>query len=100
MICLLECMGNILEKVVANKLSNICEERSLLHPGQMGARKNRSAVDTIILLIHEIQNRWKKGEKAAALFIDVKNAFNHVSGKKLAEKMINLKVDGDLVGYT
>ena len=32
-ICLLECIEKILEKVVANELLKICEERSLLHPG-------------------------------------------------------------------
>ena len=52
----------------------------------------------MILLIHEVQNRWKKGEKTAILFIDVKNAFDHVSKKKLAERIINLRLDEDLVG--
>ena len=64
----------------------------------MGTRKNKNAVDTIILLIHEIQSRWKKGEKAAALFINVKNAFDHVYEKKLAERITNLKLDEDLIG--
>ena len=53
-ICLLECMGKILEKVVINELLRICEERSLLHPRQMGARKNKSVIDTVILLIYKI----------------------------------------------
>ena len=44
--------------------------------------------------------RWKKGEKAAVLFMDVKGAFDHVSGKKLAERMTDLGLDGDLVGWT
>ena len=30
--------------------------------------------------------------------MDVKNAFDHVSGKKLAERMTDLGLDGDLVG--
>ena len=50
------------------------------------------------LLIHEIQSRWKKGEKAATLFINVKNAFDHVSKKKLAERITDLELDEDLVG--
>ena len=32
--------------------------------------------------------------------MDVKGAFDHVSKKKLAEKIINLGIDGDLVGQT
>ena len=50
-------MGKILEKVVANELLRICEERSLLYSGQINIRKNKSAVDAIILLIYEIQSR-------------------------------------------
>ena len=63
----------------------------------MGARKNRSAVDAVALLIHEVQGRWKKGEKTAALFIDVKDAFDHVSKKKLAERITNLGFDENLI---
>ena len=32
--------------------------------------------------------------------MDVKGAFDHVSGKKLAERMTDLGLDGDLVGWT
>ena len=42
----------------------------------------------------------KKGEKAAVLFINVKSAFDHGSKKKLAERMTDLELDGDLVGWT
>ena len=36
--------------------------------------------------------------KIATLFIDIKNAFDHVSKKKLAEKITNLDIDKDIVG--
>ena len=97
-ICLLEYMRKILEKIVANELSRIYEERSFLYFGQISIRKNRSVVNIMILLIYEIQSRWKKDEKAAILFINVKDVFDHVFKKKLVEKIINLKLDGDLVG--
>ena len=48
-------MGKVLEKVVTNELSRLYKERSLLHPGQIGARKNKSAVDAVALLIHKVQ---------------------------------------------
>ena len=34
------------------------------------------------------------------LFIDVKGAFDHVSGRKLAKRMTDLGIDGDLVRWT
>ena len=91
-------MGKILEKLAANELSRICEKKSLLYPEKIDTRKNRNVINTITLLIYEIQNRWKKGEKAAILFIDVKDVFDHVSKKKLTERIINLRLDEDLVG--
>lgn len=38
-ISLLNCMGKVVEKVVAQELSQYCEEFSKLHPGQMGGPK-------------------------------------------------------------
>ena len=32
--------------------------------------------------------------------MDVKDAFDHVSKKKLTERMINLGLNGDLIGWT
>ena len=39
----------------------------------------------------------KEGEKTVTLFMDIKDAFDHVSKKKLAEKMTDLGIDKDLV---
>ena len=97
-IYLLEYIEKILEKVIANELSRIYEKRSLFYVKQIGARKNRSAIDIIVLFIYEVQGRWKKGEKVVTLFINVKDAFDHVSRKKLAERITNLGLNGDLVG--
>lgn len=44
-ISLLNCVGKEVEKVVADQLSHYCESHSKLHPGQIGARKERSAID-------------------------------------------------------
>ena len=38
-ISLLKCMGKVIKKVVANKLSLYCENYSKLHPGQIGSQK-------------------------------------------------------------
>ena len=47
-------MGKVFEKVVVNELLRLYEERLLLYPGQMGARKNKSVVDAMVLLIYEV----------------------------------------------
>ena len=50
-------MSKILKKVIINELLRIYEKKSLLYSRQMGAKKNKNAIDTVILLINEIQGR-------------------------------------------
>ena len=99
-ISLLNCIGKVVEKVVAKELSHYCEDYSKLHLGQMGGRRERSAIDAVATLVHVVQEKWKEKKLAAALFMDVKGAFDHVSKGQLFTRMIELGVDGDLVTWT
>lgn len=99
-ISLLNCMGKILEKVVAERLSQFCETSAKLHPGQMGARKERYAIDAVAVIVHQVEQAWAEKELAAALFMDVKGAFDHVAKNQLIARMLELGIDGDLVRWT
>ncbi len=99
-ISLLNCIGKVVEKVVAKELSQYCEDYSKLYPGQMGGRKERSAIDAVATLVHTVQEKWQEKKVAAALFMDVKGAFDHVSKDQLLTQMIELGIDGDLVTWT
>ena len=46
-ITLLNCLGKVVEKVAANTIAEECERRRLLHDGQFGCRKRRSAIDAV-----------------------------------------------------
>ncbi len=78
-VSLLNCLGKVVEKVVAEQLLQFCEANGKLHKGQMGARKYRSAIDALALLIQKVQKAWKDWKIAGALLMDVKRAFDHVS---------------------
>ena len=93
-------MGKVVEKVVAEQLSHYCEKHFNLHPGQMDGRKERSVIDAVATLAHTVQERWAEKKVAAALFMDVKGAFDHVSRWQLLARMIELGIDGDLVTWT
>ena len=99
-ISLLNCLGKVVEKVIADELAQYCKSHSKLHPGQMGARKERSAIDAVAVLIHKIQEIWASKKLAGALFMDIKGAFDHVSKAQLLKRMIELGIDGDLVAWT
>lgn len=68
-ISLLNCLGKVVEKVVAEQLALYCEAYSKLHPGQMGARKERSAIDAVSVLVHTVQEIWEEKKLAGALFM-------------------------------
>ena len=71
-------MGKVVEKEVTQELSHYYEDYSKLHSGQMGGQKERSAIDAVTILIYTVQEKWKEKKLAAAFFIDIKRAFDHV----------------------
>ena len=66
----------------------------------MGSRNERSAIDAVAILVHTVQERWEEKKLAAALFMDFKGAFDHVSKAPLSARMIELGIDGNLVSWT
>jgi hypothetical protein len=78
-ITLLNCLGKVVEKVAANAIAEACERRQLLHDGQFGCRKRRSAIDAVGRLMKRVEEAWGRGKTAAVLLMDVKGAFPHVA---------------------
>jgi hypothetical protein len=78
-IALLNCLIKISEKIIATRLPQIAEITDLLHHIQIGDRKRKSAIDAAIILLHEIQRNKSANEITSILFIDIKDAFDHVS---------------------
>jgi hypothetical protein len=98
-ISLLNCIGKVAEKVVANKLADIVERRDLLHDGQFGSRRGRSAIDAVAVLINRTQEAWKRKEIVAVLLMDVKGAFDHVSRGRLLARMVAMRIESNLVRW-
>ena len=91
-IALLNCLGKILEKIVASRLGYLASTKiSILNNTQMGGRQQRSAIDTALLLLHYIQGQRvpKKGGKrprnvvTTTVFLDIKGAFDYVKKPQL-----------------
>jgi hypothetical protein len=98
-ISLLNCLGKVVEKVVANMLSFETDRGNLLHPGQYGGRRGRSAVDAAGVLMSVVQEAWSRGKVAAALMMDVEAAFPSVARECLLRKMREMELDECLVGW-
>lgn len=88
-IALLNTIGKLLEKLVANRISKATEQHNLLPEEQMGARPHRSTVSAVGLLTEQIHTIWGKDKKRAAsiLSLDISGAFDNVSHERLIHNM-------------
>ncbi|KAI1005137.1 hypothetical protein K3495_g3081 [Podosphaera aphanis] len=88
-IALLNTMGKLLEKLIANRISKAAEEYNLLPEEQMGARPKRSTISAIELLTEQIHTIWGKDKKqvASILSLDISGAFDNVSHDRLIHNL-------------
>jgi len=86
-ISLLSTMSKLVEKVVANKLSELAEQEQWFHRGQFGGRRHRSAVEAASVLVRHVTNAWEKDKVAGAIMLDIKGAFPTVNRDCLASKL-------------
>lgn len=98
-ISLLNCLGKVVEKIAADAIAHHCETMGVLHPGQMGSRKQQSAIDAVACLIQNTHEAWKLQQLVGALFLDVKGAFDHVNPSRLITRLIEFNLDGDLIQW-
>ena len=85
-------MGKIAEKIIAKRLAISAETTDLLYEDQIGGRKQRSAVDAVLSIIHDIQLNKNEKLKTSAIFMDIKGAFDHVSSNRIIEICITLRI--------
>ncbi|KAI0994031.1 hypothetical protein K3495_g14151 [Podosphaera aphanis] len=88
-IALLNTMGKLLEKLIANRISKAAEEYNLLPEEQMGAGPKRSTISAIELLTEQIHTIWGKDKKqvASILSLDISGAFDNVSHDRLIHNL-------------
>jgi hypothetical protein len=99
-ISLLSVMGSVIEKVVAELLSDEAKRRSLLSDGQFATRKKRSAIDAAAIMADKAHSAWKEDNIMRVLLIDIKAAFPSVVRGRLIHAMMAKKIDGDLIPWT
>jgi len=99
-ISLLSCMGKVVEKAVAELLSEETERRGLLSDGQFGSRKGRAAIDSAAIMADRAHAAWKNGHITGVLLRDIKAAFPSVAKGRLVNLMKVRQMDRDLIQWT
>jgi ribonuclease HI/exonuclease III len=89
-VALLPCLSKVLEKIVATRLGIICEKFQLLHNTQMGGRRQRSAMDAVSCLVHDVETAKRNKKTTTALFLDIKGAYDNVSHSALIQTLTHM----------
>ena len=100
-ISLTSCMGKILEKVVANRLIYVLEERNLLNPNQAGFRPGRSTTDQVWKLVQSASDNIHESsrKRTVATFFDYEKAYDKVWRDGLLSKMEDLEIPQRFATY-
>lgn len=97
LINLLNFIGKVYKKVMADMLAKWREINHVLHEGQMGSRRERIIIEDMAKVFNRVQEARVDEILAGMLLKDVKGAFDHVSRKFLLQIMRSLDTDGDLM---
>ncbi len=76
---MLNYLAKVAEKIIATRLAYLAGVTDIVNFDQMGSRKQISVVDAMMSLIHNIQIAKNENKITSVLFINIKEAYDHVS---------------------
>ena len=74
-IILLNTLGKLIEKVIAERIQFMVTSNDFIHPSQLGGLKFKSTSDAGIALTHIIQSGWSKERPTSTLTFDISQFF-------------------------
>jgi hypothetical protein len=98
-ISLLECLGKLLEKVVAKLIYSDMSRYALIPTTQFGGRNASSTLDAGLTLLHDIQSAQQTGLKAGILLFDIQGYFDNINHERLIQIFTDLGFAPELVGW-
>src|SRR3978361_619486 len=98
-ICLLQTLSKILEKLVADKLYILGPNLGLFNKYQCGSLPSISTTDAVLSLKYEIVASQKAGMKASTLLLDIKGGFDNILPKLLTNKLATQGVPRHIVRW-
>ena len=103
LIVLLNTLGKLIEKVIADRLQFMVMCNDFIHPSQLGGLKFKSTLDAGSALTHIIRSGWTKEKSTSTLAFDISQFFpslNHSLLTLIFEKVgLNSKVTSFFANY-
>ena len=98
-ISLLECLGKLLEKIVAKLIYRDMSKHDLVPSTQFGGRNTSSTLDAGLTLLHDIQSAHQTGLRAGILLFDIQGFFDNINHERLIRVFANLGFAPELVSW-
>jgi hypothetical protein len=91
------CSLKILEKMINERLVWWLEHNQIINNSQNGFRMKRSCIDSLATLISDTEKQFYKKEQLAAVFLDIKGAYDNVTPAILIKDLIDLNIPNKLI---
>jgi exonuclease III len=91
-ISLLNTIGKLMERIIANRLRSSCEENNIFPDTQAGFRAGRSTYDHLLHLTEQCLSAMERRESTLAVFLDIKKAFDCVWHNGLRYRLMQLNL--------
>ena len=98
-ILLLECLGKLLEKVVAKIIYSDMAKHMLVPTTQFGGRNTLSTLDAGLTLLHDIQAAHRSSLRVGLLLFDIQGYFDNINYNRLIHSFINLGFAPELMNW-
>ena len=101
-ISLTACLGKIMEKIIADRLTSYMESNKLLNENQAGFSKERCTTDQVLKLVQMASDKMhenKDGTTTMVTFFDFSRAYDKVWREGLLSKMIKLGIPYRFIKY-
>ena len=95
-ISLLSVISKILERCLHNSVMDFLLEHSLLSDCQYGFRPKSSTQDALLTITRDWHQSLSTGRQVAAVFFDIKKAFDSVPHSHLLQALANIGITGEL----
>ncbi len=99
-VSLLECMGKLVEKLMARLLYSEIIRHNLLPTNQYGGRMALSTLDAGLTLTHDIQVAHAAGLRTGLLLFDIQGYFDNINRDRLIQVVADLGFAPEIVSWT